>query len=101
MYGLMGVHALPKEEEVTHVELPTNTSTGPPADDRGLDLRQIAFLVIWEDFEELFANDEPKDPVAKELQAFVRGQARVCARGVREGGAQEFRLAKAVVDRFL
>ena len=72
-----------------------------PADHDRLDLGQIAFLIVRKTQVELFARHQAQHGVAEELQAFVGGQARVGAGGVREGGAEQFGLAEVVADGVL
>src|SRR5438067_566215 len=97
----MRVHPFAQEEKISQVQLATDPRAGTPADHGRLDFCQIAFLVIGETLEELFADDQPQDRVAQELESFVGGQARIRTGSVRQGGAKERRLAEAVLNRLL
>src|SRR4029450_13261568 len=56
------------------------------------------FLVVGEAREELFASHQPEDTITQEFQAFVGSAASVGARGVGQGGAEQFRLVEAIAD---
>src|SRR5205814_2307620 len=95
------VQSLAQKKIVAQVERAAKTSAGTPADHRRLDLGQVAFLEVGKTLEKLLASHQAQDGVAQELKAFVGVAARIGAGGVRQGGAQQFRLSKLVADRFL
>ena len=92
------LHSLAEEQVIAEAEFRAELRTNFAAHDYGLDLRQVAFLELGEAAVKLFASDEAEHAVAEELHAFVGAEAGVRARGVREGRAEEFRLAESIAD---
>src|SRR5262249_51221658 len=99
--GGMHIHSLSEEKKNAEVELAADSGTGPPAYNGRFDLGQIAFLVIGEALEKVFAHNQAEDRVAQEFQSFVRGEPGVRSRCVSKRSAQELWLPKTVLSRFL
>ena len=95
---LAGRHALADDQELLQAEGFADLGTRLAADHRGLDFRHVAFQVLRIPEDQQFADDRSQDGVAKEFQAFVRGQAVLGARGVRQGLTQECFVRKRIAD---
>src|SRR5262249_4274303 len=96
-----GADALAQKQEAAQPLFPAELGARLAADDHGLDLRQVALLVVGELEVELFAGDQPQDAIAEELQSLVRCGASIRAGGVGEGGSEQFGSAESVADRVL
>lgn len=82
-------HSLAEHDEVGQPQIVRHPGAGVAADDRRLDLGQVAFLQLGVMREEILAHDQSEHGVAKKLQPLVARQPVVGGRGMRQGQPQE------------
>ena len=97
----MDNHPFAQKQKIAQVQKTADASTGAPADYHRLDLGQVAFLILGKTLKELFAGHQAQHGIAQKLQALIGRQTSVGPRGVRQGGAQQLRLAELIADGLL
>ena len=73
---------------MTEIHFLTEGSAGRAADDGGLDLCHVPFLIFGEADIQLLAGDEAQHRIAEELHALIRGTTSIGPRGMRQGGTE-------------
>ena len=94
-------HSLAQDQKLPQPERLADLRAGLPADDDRLELGQIAFELVGKLRKQLFADHEPENRVAQELQPLVRRQAMIGAGRVRQGRFEQLEIAELIPQPLL